>query len=1045
VKRILAMAAANPVFANLLMILLVVAGLASMRSVRREMFPEFSFDNVVVTVIYPGAAPNEIEESITIKVEEAVRALDGVRKVESVSSEGSARITVEVDGAAVDPRDALVDVRNEVNRITTFPEDAEEPEVRLILNRREVMTLVLQGEGVDEETLTLTASQLEQRLLLLPDVTEVGVKGVRPYEITIAVREEDLQRYGLTFSAVSQAISQASLDLPLGKLRSDEEEQLLRVTRKRELGREFGDVPVLSRPDGTRILLKHVATIQDGFDEDELLVRVDGEPAVILTALRSSEADTIRVAEQVRTFVEAENERLPGSLALSVWRDDSRNVVDRLSLLTENGLQGLVLVFIVLLFFLGVRLSVWVGLGLPVAFLTALVLLEAFGGSLNMVSSFALIMILGILVDDSIVVGENIARHMREGGYTLRSAIEGLLEVSWPVIASVTTTVIAFLPLFFLEGVMGKFIAIMPVAVIACLIASLIECLLILPAHLAHAKKPETKPGQAPSLRERIDAFSDRFVHERYGPSLDWALRHRYTVLGLGAAFVLVVVVGLIGGGRVSFVFFPRLDSEYLEAQVTLPQGTAVTKTSAVARRLEVAALQVRDELGLANDGQHMVRRVLTQLGQSGAHKATVELELSRSEDREIKSLAIQQRWQELVGDVPELDAVTFEGKSHRPGGRPFELRLNADAPQDAERAAAEIREALSAFPGVFNVDDNLEPGKRELRFALKPEADSLGLRLGDVARQLYAGFSGREVHKLQRGRDEVEVRVRYDAGLRESQDQLAGLRVRLGDRLVPLAWAADIERGRSLSRIERRNGERVVMVMADVNDSVTNANAVIGELRQTTFPELEQRYPGLSFSFGGQQEEQRETLVSLLVGFLLALIGIYAILALLFGSYMQPVIVMLVIPVGFAGAILGHAIAGYSLAMFSIFGMVGLTGIVVNDSLVLIDFVNRARAQGATPHEAAAQSGRVRFRAVFLTTVTTVAGLLPILLERSLSAQFVIPMAISISAGVAAATVLTLYLVPAIYLIVEDVRSYFVAPSAPPEQAEQPAEVASS
>jgi hydrophobic/amphiphilic exporter-1 (mainly G- bacteria), HAE1 family len=1040
-KRALAWAAEHPVFANLLMIFLLVAGGLSAINIRREMFPQFDFDAVTVTVVYPGAAPAEIERSVSIKIEEAVRGLDGVRRVESTSSEGRATVKIEVDSTERDPRDVLVDVRNEVSRIDTFPEDINEPQIQLVLNRSEVMTLVLAGpEGVDEETLARVSQELEEDLLLLAEVSEVSVAGVRPYAISVFVREADLQRYGLTFDQVSTAIRGASLDLPLGTMRSDTEERLLRVQRQRYTGRELASVPVLSQADGTRVTLGDVARIEDGFDtDDSRAVRLDGRPAVTLTVRRAESDDVISVARATEAFVAEREGTLPAGLTLAVWKDDSTAVVERLSLLSTNGLQGLALVFAVLLFFLGARLSFWVAFGLPVAFVTALVLLQTFGGSLNMISSFALIMILGILVDDSIVVAENVARHMAQKGYTVQAAVDGLLEVTWPVIASVTTTAVAFLPLFFLPGIMGKFIRIMPVAVVACLIASLVECLLILPAHLAHGKAPRlaTSRGLLAGLariRARIDGATDRFVVQRYGPSVDWALRQRYVVAALAAGF-MIVIAGAVASGRPRFTFFPRLDAEYLTATVVMPQGTSAEQTLEVVSKLEEAAGALGDQLAAGDDGSPIARRVLTSVGEGGVHKAKVTLELSPSGERQTRSLEVQKAWTELAGDLPQARQITFGGGGHGPGGRPIEIRVLSRTGEDANGEAVSdgLREALDTYPGVFNVEDNLQPGKQELRFDVRPQADALGVSLRDLARQLNSGFTGQEVHKLQRGQDEVEVRVRYDAATRRDTSRLADMRLRTGDQsLVPLEWAAEVERGRSLSQIERRDGRRVVKVMGDVDTAVTNANEVVRSLRADVVPDLEARYPGVTIDFGGQQEEQTETMVGLLVGFVLAMCGIYAILALLFRSYLQPLVVMTVIPMGFGGAVLGHIVLGWPIMIFSIFGMVGLTGIVVNDALVLIDFINRHRAQGHTALEAAAQAGRVRFRAVFLTTVTTVAGLLPILLMRSLTAQFIIPMALSISAGVMTATILTLYVVPAAYLIIEDLKGLFVVPTPP-------------
>ncbi len=1031
-KAILAAAVRNPVFANLLMILLVVGGLITVRTLRREMFPEFSFDRVQVTAVYPGATPEDIERSVTIKIEEAVRGLDGVRKVESTSSEGLASVSAEIDADERAPEDALVDIRNEVSRITTFPDDVDEPNVQLIVNRPVVMTLVLWGEA-SEETLTSVAKEIEEELLLLPEVKSVGVAGLRPYEVNVTVREADLQRFHLSFDDVGRAISAGSLDLPVGKMRGPSEEQLLRVNQERRWGRELGTIPVVTRPDGTRILLRDVASVDDGFTEDVEAAAVipTGEErshrAAVITVSRGSEEDTIVVARAVEDYIETKAPGLPEGLELEIWRDDSIAVVERLSLLTENGLQGLLLVFAILLLFLGTRLSFWVAAGLPVAFLATMIFLEAFGGSLNMISSFGLIMVLGILVDDSIVVAENMARHMREKGYTVDAAIEGLQEVTWPVIASVSTTIIAFLPLFFIPGIMGKFIKIMPVAVVAALLASLVECLVILPAHLAHARPPRDRKRGFARMRAWIDARTDAFAESVYGPSIDWSVSNRYVVMALSLAF-LIVVAGAVASGRPAFVFFPRLDAERVKADVTMPQGTPLAETRRVLDRLEQAARDLRDEFPPASDGGSVVRRILVRAGESGSHTGQVEVELARSSQRSTRGITIFNRWRELAGEFPQARSVTIGGTTHGPGGPPIELRVMAPSHTEGVEVAEELHVALASYPGVFNVEDNLEPGKRELRFDLQPAADSLGLTVDALARQLQAGFAGREVRKIQRGRDEVEVRVRYDADLRRTRDQLAGLRLRApDDSVIPLEWAAEIERARGLSRIERRDGRRVVRITADVDTAVTNANAVVGSLREEHLPRLEAAHPSTRFVFGGQQEEQAETLAGLLAGFVIAMIGIYAILALLFGSYVQPIVVMMAIPVGFGGAILGHAIVGSPLMLFSLFGMVGLTGIVVNDALVMIDFINRHRREGHSALLAATRSGRVRFRAVFLTTVTTVAGLLPIMLETSLQAQFVIPMALSIASGVAMATLLTLYVVPCAYLMIEDVRGLFV------------------
>ncbi len=1020
--RLIELAARSRVFANLLMLALSAAGLVALRGMTREMFPEFALDRVQVTTIYPGATPDEVEQAVTVRVEEAVRGVEGVRVLESTSTEGRSLVSLEVDPRVRAPRDVMVDVQNEVGRITTFPADVEEPVVAVLVNRREVMSLVVSGD-LDEGSLALLGRELEEELLRLPEVSEVTRSGLRPWQLSVLVREADLQRHGLSFERVVAAIRGESLNLPLGRLRARDEELVLRVDREVARGRELEDVVVVTAPDGARLRLRDVAAVDDGFVEDRQAARLDGRPAVFLSVLRSSDQDVIRLAEKLRAWTAARQAGLPRGATLAVWQDNSTAVVDRLRLLSTNGAQGLALVFVSLLLFLGTRLSFWVAAGLPVAFLTALALLELVGGTLNMISSFALIMVLGILVDDSIVVAENVARHFRiRGGPSVDGAVAGVLEVAWPVIASVTTTAVAFVPLALIDGTIGKFIQIMPVAVVTCLVASLVECLLILPAHLAHGGAPRAEAGRLARLRAGLDRAIEDLVQRRFGPTLDLALRHRYPVLALGLGFV-VLTGGLVASGRPRFVFFPVLDAESVRAQVTLPDGAPFAEADAAARRLEAAVPALRAAFPPADDGAPIVRRVLTRVGDGGPHKANVTLELAPSGARQVKSEDVVRRWRELAGDFPLARSVVVEGTQGHPGGRPIELRVMAPTPAAGLAIAAEVRAALATYPGVTNVDDNLQPGKRELRLAVRPGAAALGVTTDALARQLFAGFTGTEAQTLQRGRDEVEVRVRYDPGERDDLARLDALRVRApGGDLVPLGWAAEVERGRSLSQIERRGGRRVVKVVADVDDAVTNANEVVASLQAGVLADVAARWPGTDLVFGGAQEEQRGTVVGIAVGFGLACFGIYAILALLFESYLQPTIIMGAIPVGFAGAVWGHALLGRPLTIFSVFGMVGLAGIVVNDALVMIDFFNRRRRLDPDALEAARASGRLRFRAVFLTTLTTVAGLGPLLLERSLSAQFVIPMAVSIASGVAAATVLTLYCVPAACLVVDDV-----------------------
>ncbi|RME76241.1 MAG: efflux RND transporter permease subunit, partial [Planctomycetota bacterium] len=654
----LAWAARNPVFANLLMGFLIAAGLFASVHLVREMFPEFSFDTVTVTVVYPGATPEEIERGITLKVEEAIEALEGIRKIESTSSEGVCVVRAEIDDTLIDPADALTRIRNAVDEITTLPEDAERPQVELSENRREVASIVLAAD-VDEASLAALARELEAQLLALPGVREVTIEGLREREIAIECDEAALQRHGLDLDAVARAVAQANLELPLGTLRTEREERLLRVAALREHASQLADIPVLERPDGTVVRLGEVAQLRDGFVLEPGWARLDGKRAVRFDVLRSKSADTIELAGRIKDWIEQRRHALPEGVRLLLWRDGARSVVERLELLGRNGLQGLALVFGILLLFLGWRLSFWVAFGLPVAFLTTLLLLWWVGATLNMITSFALIMVLGILVDDSIVVAENIARHMRERGHTVAAAVSGLLEVAWPVVASVTTTVLAFVPLFFIGGTMGKFIRIMPVAVVACLLASLLEALLILPAHLAHSREPapdrvgRRRPLHA--LHLGTERLLRRFVEGPFRRSLAWAIRWRYVVAALAFAFV-VVVGGLAAGGRPAFVFFPRLDTEFVDAQLRMPVGTAIGVTDEVVRRLERAGERLREELPLADDGAPIVRNVFSLA--SGPGTATVVLRLSPSQLRSVTGLEIIKRWRALAGELGQVQSV---------------------------------------------------------------------------------------------------------------------------------------------------------------------------------------------------------------------------------------------------------------------------------------------------------------------------------------------------------------------------------------------------
>ncbi len=1030
-KGLVAGAARRPVFANLLMVLLLVGGALSLQTMRRERFPEFTFDEITVTIPYPDATPADVESGIALPVEEAIRGVDGVRKVLATCNEGALSMTIEVDPSGRDKRDVLQDIKDEIDRIDTFPAQAEDPTVALVLRRDPALKLALYGP-LDELSLKIAARRLEEALLRLDVVEEVSVEGLRLDEISVELRTEDLRRYGLSLADVGQAIAGSSLDLPAGALKTDRQELVIRTQGLRYRQAEYEALEIVRRADGTKVLLRDIADVRDGFVDRDLLSRFDGERAAVLTVMKGKSQDMIEVVRSVRDFAEGWRPTLPEGLELALWSDSSRVVTSRLQLLAENGLYGLFLVFGCLFIFLNTRLSLWVAAGIPVAFFAALWFLGATGNSMNMITSFAFIMALGIVVDDAIVVAENVHRHQQQGDDPVEAAVQGTLEVFLPVLASTATTIAAFAPLFFVEGRLGKFMQIMPVAVITCLLGSLIECLLILPAHLAH-RPSKPRATWRRKLRGWLEARIDSLSTKLYAPLARVALRHRMLFM-VGVLAVLLLTGGMMAGGTPSFVFFPQIDGETMTATIDLPRGTPFAATREVARQLEDAALALKEHLGPASDGDPAIRHIYTVVGAGGAHQARLQIELAPSELRGTPSVALLKDWRERIGALGDDPAVVFTtGRRH--GGQPIDIQLTGPDGAVLEAAAQEIKEHLSSYEGVYSIEDNLLPGKPELQLVLKPLGEALGLRLRDLAGQMYRGLSGDKALTVVRGREDVEVRVRLAKEERSDYALLEETVIRTADgRELPLKQVAELRPARGYGSIQRRDGQRIVSVRADVDERLGNAGLILTATQERCLVPLTERHVGLRFSLEGEQEERAASLGSMFRGFMISLLAIYGILAVLFRSYVQPLIVMAVIPIGFVGAVLGHAAMGLPLTLLSLFGLVGLSGIVVNDSLVLIDFINAARARGLPPAEAAFRSGILRFRAITLTTVTTVAGLTPLVLETSLQAQFLVPMAVSISAGVMFATLVTLFFVPCAYLMITDLKALWDgSPAQPP------------
>ncbi len=1045
---VIAWFARNRVAANLIMFGIVAGGLMTLPTLRQEVFPEIEADVVNVSVVYRGAAPEEVEEAICVRIEESIRGVTGVKRLTAIAREGVGVVSAELL-EDVDARRVLDEIKNQVDAIDTFPEEAEKPIVEQLVPRRQVINVAVSGPA-DERTLKRLGQQVRDELAALPGITQTVLTNVRPWEISIEVSEQALRRHGLTFDEVVAAVRRSSLDLPGGSLKTAGGEILLRAKGQAYRGPQFAKLVLLSRPDGSRLSLGDVAQVVDGFEETDNRARFDGEPAVLVQVFRVGQQNALDVAEAVKRYVAEAQPRMPAGIELTVWADDSQLLKARRDTLLRNAAQGFALVMALLALFLRLRLALWVGIGVPISFLGALWLMPVFDASINMVTLFAFIVVLGILVDDAIVTGENIHTHQERDPDRLRAAIRGAQEIALPVTFGVLTTVAAFVPMLLLPGTLGKVFRMIPIVVIAALTFSLIESKLVLPAHLGHGR--EHGEGRLANpisrgwkrLQSRFAAGLDRFIERVYGPLLEATLRWRYLTAATAVA-VLLLAVGWAAGGWIRFTFFPQVEGDNVVALVTLPEGTPVQTSEAAVRRLEASFARVRAELDHGRDPEDpsAVQHVLASVGEQpyrlrqasgpgeyaaslsgGAHLGEVNAELVPAERRPLTSVEVARRWRELTGAIPDAEELVFTSSIFG-AGDPIDVQLRSPDLDELRAAASALQARLAEYPGVFDVTDSFRGGKQELELQILPSAEALGLSLADLARQVRQAFYGDEAQRIQRGRDDVRVMVRYPAAERRSLADLEHMRIRLPDgTAVPFGEVARAELGRGFSTIRRTDGQRVIDVTADVDLSRANANEILADAKASVLPEILSAHPRVSYSLEGEQREQRETLVDLGRGYALALIAIFTLLAVPLRSYVQPLVIMSAIPFGFVGALIGHILMGRDMSMVSLIGLVAASGVVVNDSLVLVNWVNERHREGTPLERAVRTAGKARFRPILLTSLTTFAGLLPMMLERSVQAQFLIPMAISLAFGVLFATTITLLLVPAGVLILDDLRA---------------------
>lgn len=1012
--------AGHSVAANLLMLVLLIGGIVMAYSIKQEVFPYFDMDMVNITVPYPGASPQEVEEGILLAIEEAVVGLEGVEEVRSTAREGSGTVTVEmIEGENL--QKLAQDIRNEVDRITSFPEDIEKPIIAIVSRKRYVVSLALYGDQ-SELVLREYADYIRDRLLQDPDITQVEVISVRNHEIDVEIPQNTLRAYSLTLEDVAQRIKRASVELPGGAIRTPSGDVLVRMKERRDFGPEFAKIPVITANDGTQILLEDIALIKDGFEETTVSSSYNGNPAVMLDVYRVGDQTPISVSDAVRRVVEEVNVALPQGLRVDLRNDRSDIYRQRLGLLTKNGFIGLALVFILLALFLEPRLAFWVSLGIPVSFLGSLFFLNMSNVSINMISMFAFIVTLGIVVDDAIIVGENIYYHQQQGKTWFKASVTGTKEIAVPITFTVLTNMVAFVPMFFVPGVMGKVFKQMPLVVISVFAISLIECFFILPAHIGH-RRPDVPSGFFGWIFQAQQSFGRAFigfVNKRYGPFLRTTIRWRYLTMAIGITIILITI-GYIKSERMGFELFPKIESDYAKVTAVLPFGTAFEKAQQVEKKL----IQAAQEVSSQNGDKKLVEGIFSSIQDN-----TIEIRayLTPPDVRPLPTADVTRRWREQVGVIPGLEYIKFESDAGGPGsGAALSVELRHQKMDLLERASSDMAEALSFYPNAKDIDDGFSPGKQQIDFKIKPEARSLGLEANEVARQVRHAFYGAEALRQQRGRNEVKVLVRFPRQERISEYSLEEMILQTPKGTeIPLRDAVYISRGRSYTDINRRNGQRIVTVTADVSPR-SQAGQILNSIKAEILPELQQKYPGLAYSFEGHQADQKESMQSLIRGLLMAMIVIYAMLAVPLNSYIQPLIIMIAIPFGIVGAVIGHLIMGYSLSILSMFGVVALSGIVVNDSLILIDFANRRRRAGMTPLEAIQASGLHRFRPIILTTLTTFGGLAPMIFETSRQARFLIPMALSLGFGVVFATMITLILVPSFYMTIEDIKRLLI------------------
>lgn len=1010
--------ARNSIAANLLMIILIAGGIWTIFNIQKEVFPQFQLDYVDVRVVYPGAAPAEVEQGILLPVEEAIRGIQGIKEIVSTANEGSGEISIELV-AGTDRMKVFQDIDQAVNRIRTFPDDIEEPRVSLRSRQRDVMEISLYG-NVDIWTLRKLGERLRNQLLSNPQITQVEMDNVPDYVTHVEIPRHNLRKYNLTLGEVADIIAESSEDVPAGAVEAGSGEILLRMQERKQWAEEFEKITIISSTSGAKVTLADIAVITDGFEETGFHGQFNKMPAVSMAIYRVGDQSPLEIEETVKQLME--NYQLPPGVNYRIDSNRAEDYRERLSLLTENGLLAILIVLVILTLFLEYRLAFWVMMGMAISFIGGIIFLPLIGVSINMISMFGFLVVLGIVVDDAIVVGENVYEYRQKGLNFIDAAIQGTKDVAKPVTFSIITTIIAFVPLLFMPGETGKFWWPLPAVVIVILAVSLLEALFILPSHLGHLKEKKKKRpwlNRLEGWQQRFANGFNKFIQNYYRPLLDLCLRFRY--ITFSAALALLIMIGAYAySDHMGMIMMPEVAADEIEAGVRLPVGTTPLQAAKVAEEITRSTQEMFEKHNLYEVAEGIKTNV------RGQNFIDVEVVMKPPDEREMTAKELIEIWRENIGNIEGVDQITFEAE-RGPGGyqQDISVDLSHSEIEKLEGASEAFQQRMQKFENTRDINDNYDKGKLQYDFKLLQEGRNLGLTSSDVGRQVRDAFYGALAMRQLRGTNEIEVRVKLPLEERRDIRNLEDFLIRTpGGVEVPLLDVVRIEEREAFTSINRRDGRRVVNVGMDV-EPASAVSRVLASVQSEVLPQLQADFPGITWTFEGSQADMRESTDNLWSGFTMAMLIMYALLAMAFSSYTQPLIVMAAIPFGIVGAVIGHILLGYDLSLVSLMGVIALSGVVVNDSLIMIDYANKRREENVSIYDAIHEAGLRRFRPIILTTLTTFGGLTPIILETSSQAYYLIPMAISLGFGIVFATTIILVIVPCLYLMLEDVILY--------------------